>query len=53
MSLLIGLMLGLQNTARGPNPARETISSIMKKYWIYKKFVDFVECNIFRKNHIM
>jgi len=47
MTQLIGYIMGLQTTARGPNPAREAISSknISKKS-IYKKLVALVECNI-------
>jgi len=36
----------LQTTAHWPNPAREDILSIMKKKYIYEKFLDVVECNI-------
>jgi len=49
---------GLQTTARGPNTVPEAISSgckdisIMKKYDIYEKFVDLVECNTSQNNHI-
>jgi len=59
---------GLQTTARGPNLAREAISSsretisfgskdilsMMKLIqFIYQKFADLVECNICRNSHIM
>jgi len=53
------LTKGLQTTARRSNPAREVISfgrkdilSFMEKYYMYEKFVDLVECNIPRNNHI-
>ena len=49
---------GLQTTARGPSPAHEAVSSgrkyslsVMKQY-IYETFVDMLECNISRNNHI-
>jgi len=42
---------GLLTTARWLNPAHEHILSIMKKC-IYKKCIDFIECNISRNNPI-
>jgi len=57
----------LQATARGPNPAREAISSAPRSHFVndeknnvekktakcaYDKFVDLVEYNISRNNHI-
>jgi len=32
--------------------ARETIFSVMKNWYMYKKYVDWVECNISGNNHI-
>jgi len=52
---------GLQTTARGPDAARETISSGRRSHFVnnekiicstYEKFVNLVEYNISCKNHI-
>jgi len=50
----ISLSRGLHTTVRGPNAAREAILSMMKKTakCVCEKFVDIVEYNISRNNHI-
>ena len=60
-SYTLVLSRGLQTTARGPNAAREVISSGPWNHFVndekiiystYEKFVDLVEYNISRNNHI-
>ena len=51
---------GLQTTTHEPNPARDAVSSHLKKYfvtdeqmyYIYEKLVDLVKCNISQNSHI-
>jgi len=52
---------GLKSTPRRPNASREAISSGPRSYFvnngkmiysIYQNFVDLVECNVSRNNHM-